>query len=87
MILRQKVSKPIVGYWDGSARDTFDWKIDPYQTRRQGWTIVGSYEANLWFHVEPGKTEKATLGNARRKLVAMAKNDPSVTCTFEYIEE
>lgn len=87
LILRQRLSKPICGYWDGGAKDTFDWRVDEYQTRRQGWTIVGSLEANHWFHVEPGTTEKGTLGNARRKLVAMAKKDPSITCTFEYLED
>lgn len=85
MILRQKLSQKIGGYWDGGLKDTFDWKIDEYQSRRQGWTIVGSIDANHWFHVEPGKTEKATLGNARRHLGARMRAQ-GIECTFEYID-
>lgn len=86
MILRQTFSKAINGYWDGGPKKVFDWEVDEYQTRRQGWTIVGSIEANTWFHVEPGQTEKATLGNARRALNARAKR-AGEECSFEYIED
>lgn len=86
MILRQKLSRAINGYWDGGAKSLLDWEVDEYESRRQGWTIVGSIQANNWFHVEQGKTEKATLGNARRKLGASAKA-AGMECEFEYVKE
>lgn len=86
LYLRQKLAEPISGWWDGGAKDTFNWFVDEYQSRRQGWTIVGSYDANHWFHVEPGASEKGTLGNARRALGARARRE-GVECEFEYIEQ
>lgn len=85
MILRQKLDRRIGGYWDGGMKDTFDWHID---THWSGTVVsrVGSWGANYYFDVYTGKTDKATLGNARRSLRARAKAD-GIDCEFEYIED
>lgn len=84
MILRQTLTKPINGYWDGGEKDCFNWTI--INTPQNNSVLVGSWDANTWFRVALGKTEKQTLANARRSLTANAKRRDMV-CTFEYIEE
>lgn len=88
MYLRQIFSEPIGGYWSGGLKSVFDWFTEGIvQTDNKGSYIrVGSWQANNWFHVSLGITAKQTLGNARRKLTAMAKQ-AGKTCKFEYIEE
>ena len=90
MILRQTLNKEIYGWWDGGAKSVFNWEIDPWRTRNcpEGYAVVGSWEGNHWFTVKAGKTEKATLGKARRRLQAQIdKNTQGLTCTFIYVEE
>ena len=82
MILRQKTCIPINGYWDGGAKSTFDWSID--RSFEDGKSRVGSWQANYWFEVKTGKSEKATLGNARRSL---QNRRTAIKSTFEYIDE
>jgi len=85
MILRQKLECPVNGYWDGGKKDTFDWSINHFfsgKDSKGNFVRVGSYEANYWFYVSLGKTDKLTLANAKRKLKAITK----IPCTFEYIE-
>jgi len=88
MILRQIFANAIGGYWDGELKKQFDWVIDgPIREDNKGKYIkVGSWEANNWFHVAAGKTDKQTLANARRRLSHAAKKH-NVECTFEYIKE
>lgn len=85
MILRQKLDKPGYGYWDGGAKDTFDWSISgPVLVDKQGkYVRIGSWDANHWFHVSVGKTEKMTLSYAKAHLKKITR----VPCRFEYIEE
>ena len=84
MELRQTLERPINGYWDGGAKQVFDWSIDgQVKSDRDGKFVrIGSWSANHWFHVAMGKTERLTLSYAKRHLQATTK----VSSTFEYIE-
>lgn len=88
MILRQTLDKPISGYWDGGMKSVFDWSITgkPQLDSKGLFIRIGSYSANHWFHVAVGKTDKQTLSNARRSLLAGMKRR-GITGKFEYIEE
>lgn len=86
VILRQVFEQPISGYWDGGPKSEFHWTIDRLKPRNNGNAVVGSWSANAWFQVKLGKTEKGTLGNARRALAARAKRY-NRRCTFEYLQE
>ena len=87
MILKQTFTIPINGYWDGGPKRIFDWHIDTHDAgadNKGSYSRVGSWEANHWFHIATGRTEKQTLANARRRLTAMAKKS-NMKCTFEYL--
>lgn len=87
MILRQTFDKPINGYWDGGPKRIFDWSIDGIVCTgpERGESVqVGSWSANYYFAVKLGKSDKQTLGNARRHLTACAKRQ-GLPCSFEYI--
>ena len=86
MTLKQTLNAPISGYWDGGTKSVFEWTIDGQpQTDSKGQFVrVGSFAANNWFMVALGKTDKMTLGNARRRLSRSAKN-AGMPCKFEYI--
>jgi len=84
MILQQTLAKPVNGYWDGGAKRVFRWSIDKFgggEDSRGTFVRIGSWEANYWFNVAQGKTEKQTLSYAKRHLQAITRI-PSV---FEYI--
>jgi hypothetical protein len=83
LYLRQKFSKPMSGYWNGELRE-FDWRIDhPWSGTEV--SRISSWGANHYFDVHTGKTDKATLGNARRALRARA-TAAGEECEFEYID-
>jgi hypothetical protein len=85
LILVQKLDKPYPGYWEGGPKQAFEWRIERHfgGTDSKGKFVrVGSWCANHWFYVAVGKTDKATLGNARRHLRAITK----VPCEFWYLE-
>lgn len=88
MILRMTMQRAIAGYWDGGAKDTFDFTIDglPRRDALGAFIRVGSIAANHWFHVPLGKTPRVTLGHARRRLAAQARR-AGVPCRFDYINE
>lgn len=83
MKLRQTLEKPVHGYWDGGAKQVFDWEIDgtPQSDSKGEFIKVGSWQANHWFHVALGKTTKLTLSFAMRHLKTVTRY-PS---TFEYV--
>jgi len=85
MILRQTLEKPVHGYWDGGAKQVFDWTIDgmPKTDSKGQFVKIGSWSANHWFNVALGKTDKLTLSYAMKHLKASTK----IPSTFEYIEE
>lgn len=88
-MLRQTLSHPIGGYWDGGRKQVFDWRIEsqPKRDSKGLFVKIGSWSANCWFHVALGKTDKLTLANARRRLSASARRAGENGCAFEYIEE
>ena len=85
MLLRQTLEHAVNGYWDGGAKQTFDWTIDGTlrQDSKGYFCRVGSWAANHWFHVAAGKTVKLTLSYAKRHLQAITR----IPSTFEYITD
>jgi len=85
MILRQTLDHRVCGWWDGGAKDTFDWSIDgpPHTDSKGQFVRIGSWEANHWFHVALGKTNRQTLSRAKQHL----QRSTRIPSTFEYIEE
>ena len=83
MKLRQTLEKAVNGYWDGGAKQVFDWEIDgQVQSDGEGeYVRIGSWYANHWFHVALGKTAKLTLSYAMRHLRASTR----IPSTFEYV--
>lgn len=88
MILRMILDHPVPGYWDGGSKDTFDFAIDgpPRRDALGAFIKVGSWQANHFFNVALGKTPRATLGHARRRLAAMARR-AGVPCRFSYLPD
>lgn len=80
MILKMTLPKPINGFWDNGAKSVFEWEIDHRKSTGKEFLIVGSWEANFWFSVKRGKTEKQTLSYAKRYL-----KHKQPEATFEYI--
>lgn len=85
LTLVQKLDRAISGWWDGGPKDEFRWKITTrgMKDKRGRYVRVGSWEANHWFHVAEGQTDKQTLANARRRLKLRTK----VPCRFWYEED
>ena len=83
MTLRQTLEKAVYGWWNGGKKKIFDWTIDglPQTDSKGQYVKVGSFEANLWFCVAVGKTDKLTLSYAKAHL----KKITGVPSTFEYI--
>lgn len=84
MKLITTLQKPVWGYWDGGKKDTFEWIIDPTLPGK-GKTIVGSWEANYWFEVKTGKTERQTLSHALRSISASLKRK-GLEFNYQYID-
>jgi len=84
MKLIQQLEKPIQRFWNKSAKSRFEWTIEglPKTDAKGQFIRIGSYDANFWFHISLGKTEKATLLNARRYIAARNASP----CTFEIVE-
>jgi hypothetical protein len=85
MIMRQTLPEAVGGHWDGGPKKQFDWMIQGIRhSDKDGEYIkVGSWEANQWYNVAVGKTERATLANARRRMPAELRKKS----TFEYIDD
>ncbi len=83
--LRQTLPEPVHGYWDGGAKQVFEWSIDSVEGHdaRGTFARVGSWSANHWFHVAKGRTPKLTLRNAMYHLRGTAIGKRS---KFEYVE-
>ena len=83
MILRQTLDKPHFGYWDGGDKQVFDWSIEGHiEADSIGKFVrISSYDANHWFSVAVGKTDKLTLSYAKLHLRAVTK----VACSFQYV--
>ncbi len=85
LILRQTLPYPVNGYWDGGAKQVFDWTAEQsYGEDSKGKFVkVGSWSANHWFNVSLGKTDKLTLCNAKYHLRGTKLGKQS---KFEYVE-
>ena len=82
MKLRQTLAYPVNGYWDGGKKQIFEWTINHiFKDKKGEFAQIGSFEANFWFCVAVGKTDKLTLSYAKRYL----KNHTKIDSTFEYI--
>ena len=68
------------------SKSRFEFSISgpPEKDGKGNYVRVGSWEANQWFHVAVGKTEKQTLANVRRKLEAGLRQQ-GLPHRFEYI--
>ncbi len=88
MELKLTLDKPINSYWDGGAKSVFLWGIDgqPCTDSKGKYVRVGSWEANHWFRVALGKTDKLTLANAKQHLAALLRKG-GITGKFEYVED
>ena len=88
MILKQIFNEPINSMaWNWGPKKIFNWRIEGFpRTDSKGTRVrIGSWEANCWFYVALGRSDKQTLSNARRSLSDSAKKNKR-TCTFEYID-
>jgi hypothetical protein len=86
MKLQLTLDKAIHGFWDGGAKSRFTWEIDGgVKSDKQGEFVkVGSWDANSWFCVAKGKTDRQTLSYAKAHIKAlMARRN--ITATYEYI--
>lgn len=85
MKLVQTLEKPVYGYWDGGLKQRFEWSIKgkPQIDSHGVYVRVGSFDANFWFSVAVGKTDKLTLSYAKSRIKAFTK----VPSTFEYVED
>lgn len=85
-ILRQILVELTYGYWDGGKKDTFDWAIDSQVMKdsKGEFVRIGSFEANIWFHVAKGKTDKMTLSYAKKHIKKICKKQIK---EFIYIEQ
>lgn len=81
MKLIQTFDRPFSGYWDGGPRRVFSWRID--RSFPDGKSRIGSWDANHYFEVCTGKTEKITLGYAKVHLTTLARKR-GMNCTFVY---
>lgn len=84
LYLRQTLAAPVHGYWDGGAKQRFDWSIDGVigHDSKGNYVRIGSWNANHWFNVAVGKSDKITLCNAKKHLKATKAGKAS---SFEYI--
>jgi len=85
MKLRQTLAYPVNGFWYDGKKQVFDWKIEgePQTDDKGKFVRVGSWEANFWFNVAMGRTEKLTLSYAKRRL----QSGTQIPSTFEYIDD
>jgi hypothetical protein len=63
-----QLSKPANGFWDGGAKDRFE--FTPSLERTPGKPAIrwGCWGANLWFVVNADKSIKSHFAQLRRKL-------------------
>lgn len=89
LVLITYTNEKVGGYWDGGAKDRFTWTLGrTIQERGREYQKVHGWEANLWYYVAKGKSDKATLANALRRLRGMMKKNPSTFIThYEYAYE
>ena len=82
MKLIQTLERPVNGYWDGGTKQTFEWEVNgPDRHDAKGTYVrIGSWEANHWFYVAKGRTDKLTLSYAKKHLIRSTR----YKSTFKY---
>ena len=71
------MKEPVSGFWDGGSKKIFEYEIqgEPKKDSQGEFVKIGSWEANYWFHVAKGKTDKYTLSYAKKHLLANMKRN------------
>jgi len=64
-----KTEKSLNGYWDGGAKNIFNFEVNNIAQDKKGfYAKIGSWEGNVYFHISAGikkqQTEKQILKNA-----------------------
>jgi hypothetical protein len=80
-VIHVDLGKPVSGYWDGGAKQHFDFKPEPRSKHYTENTIKwGSYSANFFFSAKSGKSWADAASIAKRMIVKMLKiKDAKVT--------
>jgi hypothetical protein len=68
MEIEIKLKNPISGYWDGGKKDHFVFTPESELYPVEGQQKWGCYEANNWFRVKIGKTDKLSVKYAMQHL-------------------
>ncbi|SRR6266487_2578121 len=85
LLLRVTLEKAVNSYeWDGGKMQVFDWEVQHEYS--DGKSRVGSIDANRWYEVATGRTEKETLCNAKKHIRAILKRHRVPIKSFEYIK-
>lgn len=78
----------INGFWDGGKKRKFDWILGITQKDNKGeYQRVNGFEANYWFNVSKGKTDKQTLSYALKHLKANAKRNGQIISFWEIVPD
>lgn len=71
--------KPINGYWDGGAKQRFEFTAEAETNDKDGVFVKwGSFGANFWFHAGKGRTPKTAAAYAIRRLKHLLDYDGSI---------
>lgn len=88
LILKTYTSEPINGFWDGGSKQEFTWSLGRIGKDSKGeFQKINGWEANYWFHVSKGKTDKQTLSYALKHLKNNAKKNNQIISYHEYVIE
>ena len=80
--------EPINGNWDGGAKRVFEWTLGRVSKDSKGeYQRIHGWEANYWFHVSKGKTDKQTLSYALKHLRANMKRNGQVISFWEIVPD
>lgn len=95
LALVQTLNRPVYGYWDGGQKQRFVWTIESLRVRAAdgGYDTaygdtpatharIGAWEANHYFTVRVGRTDRLTLSYARAHLRAVSP----CQSTFEIVD-
>jgi len=81
------LAEPVQGWWDGGKKERFIFTLGrEFRDTKGVYQRIEGYDANYWFHVAKGKTDKATLANAWRHLRSNFTKNGFKVATHWYIE-
>jgi hypothetical protein len=80
-IIHVDLGKPVSGYWDGGAKQHFDFSPTPKPKHYTESTIQwGSWSANFYFSAKSGKSWTDAASIAKRMIAKMLKiKDAKIT--------